>query len=454
MKHVSRLTTPVVLLLFLQSALMWAAFFVLSSSTGWPASLDLPAAEKLTLFTDHETALRTGYMLYAGSALLLVPLAVLLRAALVGKGVLGDLAVAFGVAAGLVKVATLTRWLFLAPAMAAAGPEPAVRTAAVMAFDAADAIGSGLGEAVGIGVLSAAWTACVAAALLRAGSRLSRPLGYAGLGAAALLTLSIPAAFGVALGPVLTVSGIAWQAWLLGLAGWIVRTKWVRRTQDSRPATGLPRPVQVACLGAVLVLTIPATTSEAQAQPTARTTFAEVGIGFAKSEFYGRLEEGDEMRDAQGFSPNVGGTLSFAFYQRAGWASPRLYLGGRFKVQVATPTSGDGPEEYFFNHYYGGVSARYYPFQRERAGLYAQLDLTYGQFTEKLRNTTADRADHQFAVGPGVLGAIGYAIPVGGARRLGLQFYVQRNTGQGDVDGEGEVTFGYGALGAEVVLGF
>ena len=83
-----------------------------------------------------------------------------------------------------------------------------------------------------------------------------------------------------------------------------------------------------------------------------------------------------------------------------------------------------------------------------------QLDLTYGQFTAKLRDESENRADHQFAVGPGVLGAVGYALPVGGERRVNLSFYVQRNTGNGDVDGEGEASFDYGSLGAEIVLGF
>ncbi len=208
----------------------------------------------------------------------------------------------------------------------------------------------------------------------------------------------------------------------------------------------------VNVVGVLVFLAAPA----AQAQHTApeRSTFAEVGIGLGKSEFYGRLEEGDEARDAAGFSPNLGGTLSLAFYQRADWLSEHVYLGGRFKVHIAMPTSGDGPEEYFFNHYYGGASVRAYPFSDRRTGPYAQADLTYGQFTEKLRDPTANRADHQFAVGPGVLGAIGYALWAGGERRLNVQFYVQRNIGTGDVDGEGEVGFDYGALGAEVTIGF
>ena len=197
-------------------------------------------------------------------------------------------------------------------------------------------------------------------------------------------------------------------------------------------------------------------TGEATSQTDAgRSTVAEVGTGFGKSDFYGRLETAEQIRDEAGFGPNLGGTLSLAVYQRAGWASDRLWLGGRFKVHVSMPsTTSESAEEYFFNHYYGGPSARYYVASDRRTGPFAQVDFTYGQFTAKLRDASVDRADHQFAVGPGVLGAVGYALPVGGERRLNVSLYVQRNTGSGDVDGEGEASFDYGSLGAEIVLGF
>ena len=445
-----------VALLVTQSALMWAAFFVLSAAVGWPASLDLPPAEKLALFAAHERASLVGYALYACSAGLLIPAAVVLRRALVLDGVVGDLAVTFGVGAGLVKVVALSRWLFAAPVLAdLSSADPT----AVAAFAALDAVGGGVGEALGVGVLSAAWTAALAVGLDRSGAR---GIAIAGFVSAALLLLSVPAAFGLDLGPVLTASGVAWQLWLATLA--------VRLWRNASPAAALSEleaapvtPVEdwrsgsALAGGALLVALLAAPPAVAQTSPDpalGRSTVAEVGVGLGKSEFYGRLEDAEEARDALGFSPNLGGTLSLAFYQRAGWASDRLWLGGRFKVHIATPTSGDGPEEYFFNHYYGGASARVYPLSARRAGPFVQADLTYGQFTEKLRDPSADRADHQFAVGPGVLGAVGYAVPVGGERRLNVQFYLQRNVGNGDVDGEGEVGFDYGALGAEVTLGF
>ena len=452
-------------LLAVQFVLMWAAFFVLSSAVGWPASLDLPAAEKLALFAAHERASLVGYALYAGSALLLVPTAVLLRRALWGGArsgaasgsVLGDLSAALGVSAGLVKAAALSRWLLLAPVLAAAtvGASADAQATVAAVFGAFDALGGGVGEVLGVGLLSGAWTAALAAGLWAVGARM---LAVAGLASAALLLLSVPAGFGLDLGPVLTVSGVAWQLWLAALAVWLVRAQRTGPVASGHAAPdGAPRRAprglrRTVLAGAALaaVLAAPA----ALAQAPVRGTVAEVGVGLGKSEFYGRLEAGDEARDALGFSPNLGGTLSLAVYQRAGWASDRLWLGGRFKVQVAAPTSGDGPEEYFFNHYYGGASARYYALSDRRAGPFVQADLTYGQFTEKLRDPSTDRAEHQFAVGPGVLGAVGYALPVGGERRVNVSLYVQRNVGNGDVDGEGEVGFDYGALGAEVVLGF
>ncbi len=184
-----------------------------------------------------------------------------------------------------------------------------------------------------------------------------------------------------------------------------------------------------------------------------RSTVGEVGIGFGQNLFYGRLGDAQDARSDRGFGASSGGTLSFAFYQRVG-ALPQLSLGGRFKVHIAMPSSGDGPEEYFFNHYSGGISARAFPLSVRRTGPFVQADLIYGQFTAKLRDETQDRADHQFAVGAGVLGGVGYALPLTGERRVNVLLYVQRNSNTGDVDGEGSTTFGYGSFGAEIAIGF
>ena len=207
-------------LLLAQFVLMWAAFFVLSAAVGWPASLDLPAAEKLALFAAHERASLLGYALYAGSAALLVPIAVVLRRALWGgaggrptrAAVFGDLSAALGVSAGLVKVVALSRWLLLAPVLAAAtvGASPDAQATTDAVFGALDALGGGVGEVLGVGLLSGAWTAALAGGLWAA--RGGRALAVAGLASAALLLLSVPAGFGLDLGPVLTVSGIALAA--------------------------------------------------------------------------------------------------------------------------------------------------------------------------------------------------------------------------------------------------
>ena len=437
-----------------QFVLMWSAFFVLSAALDWPASLDLPAAEKLALFGAHVPAGLLGYGLYAASALLLIPAAVALRRTLLPASLLGDLSAVLGASAGVVKAVALSRWLLLAPALAAglAGGTPAARATTVAVFDAVDTLGGGVGEVVGIGILSAGWTVALAAGLWRSERLGGRALGAAGLVSAALLALSVPAGFGLDLGPVLTVGGIGWQLWLAALAVWLVRGRAEAPAVDPRAARPTRRAGALVAAALVGVLSVPAAT--AQTAP-GRSTVAEVGTGFGKSDFYGRLEDAEIARDDAGFGPNLGGTLSLAVYQRAGWATDRLWLGGRFKVHISLPsTTSQSTEEYFFNHYYGGPSARYYLLSEQRTGPFVQADLTYGQFTAKLRDESIDRADHQFAVGPGVLGAVGYAVPVGGERRANVSFYVQRNTGSGDVPGEGSASFGYGSLGAEIVLGF
>ncbi|MGB3544869.1 MAG: hypothetical protein WBA11_18265, partial [Rubrivirga sp.] len=106
-------------LLAAQFALMWAAFFVLSAALDWPTSLGLPAALKLELFAAHQPAALVGYGLYTASALLLIPAAVVLRRTLLPGSALGDLSVVLGASAGIVKTVALSRWLLVAPALAA-----------------------------------------------------------------------------------------------------------------------------------------------------------------------------------------------------------------------------------------------------------------------------------------------------------------------------------------------
>lgn len=216
------------LLLLAQFAAMWGAFLILQPAIDWPASLDEPASVLLPLILDQAGPVFAGYASYVLHALLLIPLAVLLRHSLRMGPALGGVAVALGVLAGLAKALGIARWLVLMPGLAAAfvdpaTPEPA-RAAVAVVFDAFNAYAGGVGEILGVGLLAGLWTGLLSVGLLRLGGG-ARVLGLLGFGAAALLLATLPSVVGVGSPLLLTLSGIAWQLWTAALAVWHLRAR-------------------------------------------------------------------------------------------------------------------------------------------------------------------------------------------------------------------------------------
>ncbi len=211
------------LLLLAQFAAMWAAFFILMPAIDWPASLDEPASVLLPLILDRAGAVFAGYASYLLHALLLIPLAVLLRHTLRMGPVPGGTAVALGVLAGFAKALGITRWLFLTPGLAAAYVDPAAteasRAAAAVVFDGFNAYAGGVGEILGVGLFAGLWTVLLSAALLRLGGG-ARVLGVLGFVAAGLLFSTLPSIVGIESPLLLTLSGVAWQLWAAAVAAW------------------------------------------------------------------------------------------------------------------------------------------------------------------------------------------------------------------------------------------
>ncbi|MFN8721937.1 MAG: DUF4386 family protein [Rhodospirillales bacterium] len=198
------------LLLLLQFVLMGTAFGVLATSIDWPQSLGDPASVALPRLLANSGAVALGYGAYLLSALAMIPLAVMLRDTLEMTGTLGRLAVAFGTIAGLAKALGIIRWHVLMPGLAAqyeAG-DAATRAAVSVVYEAFNAYAGGIGEVLGVALFSALWTVTLAVALHRAGAR---RLAWVAAASAVLLLVTIADRFGVDMGPVLTVSGIAWQ---------------------------------------------------------------------------------------------------------------------------------------------------------------------------------------------------------------------------------------------------
>lgn len=211
-----------------QFVLMFGAFGVLAPSIDWPQSLDLPPQQALPLITQQAPAVALGYSLYFLSALLLVPLAVLVRRALAerfGSSALLTATVALGVAAGVLKLLGIVRWLVAMPALAAtyASGDDATRAAVSVMYETLNNYAGGVGEVLGVQIFSGLWTLLVSAALWRLPR--GRALAVFGGVSGALLLAGLTSVFGTDLGPLLTVSGILWQFWLLALGITFLRAR-------------------------------------------------------------------------------------------------------------------------------------------------------------------------------------------------------------------------------------
>jgi hypothetical protein len=216
-------------MLIAQFVLMFAALFILGGAINWPASLDEPAAVNLPLIVEQAGAVALGYSSYFVSALLLAPIALLLtylgRAGRAQATLL--VAAGLGVLASFAKLLGISRWLVMMPLLGQAYVDPsaseAARTAIGVTYDAFNNYAGGVGEIVGVSLLSGLWTLLVSSVLLREGSLAPRWMGWLGLISGVLLLVGVAGAFGVDLGPILIIQGLAWQLWLLILGILLLR---------------------------------------------------------------------------------------------------------------------------------------------------------------------------------------------------------------------------------------
>lgn len=216
------LRTWIIAVTLLQFALMILAAVVLGSSINWPASLDSAPDQILPLIHRQAGNVALGYGAYFLSAFLLTPLAVLVAAQWHAKTAhaLLWLGIVLGVSASLFKLLGIVRWLVLMPGIANAYVSsyatPATQIVTGQVYQAINAYAGGIGEMLGVQIFAGLWTVVVALLAARVG--LPRWVSVMGQLAAVLLFAGLLERFGFDLGPVLTVSNVFWQVWLVALA--------------------------------------------------------------------------------------------------------------------------------------------------------------------------------------------------------------------------------------------
>ena len=219
--------------LIAQFICMWTAFFILSSAINWPASLDDPASVALPRLIEQANPVMIGYCFYLMVGLLLVPATAMLNARMGISSTMASITMALAIMSAVAKSIGITRWLFAMPDLAHAYMTPgAFQPSIVQLYETLNAYAGGIGEILGVGLFSGVWTLIIAYALIKIGSKGAKLLGVFTFVTGLALFAAIPSGFGVDLGAILTISGIAWQFALFGIALWALTSpKSLRESQ-------------------------------------------------------------------------------------------------------------------------------------------------------------------------------------------------------------------------------
>ena len=220
-------------------------FTLLQMLFEYPSLLRQPTADVLAKFAAGGSTLIAVWYALTLSAVLFIPVVVLMHQVLAEHAAATTLRVAtvFGVAAGFAQTLGFLRWPFLVPHLAQAYLDPgngeAQRAAAAMVFDAFHRYaGMAVGEHLGY-LSTSVWAFLLALLMLRA-PLFGRWLGLSGM----LMALGVatgllePAGWELA-GTINALSYLAWALWLI-----VVGVVLLVRRGERAP---IVRPVVIAC---------------------------------------------------------------------------------------------------------------------------------------------------------------------------------------------------------------
>jgi hypothetical protein len=231
-------------------------FTLLSVTFEYPDILRQPAGYVLERFDAGGAGLVATWYGFMLTAVLFVPLVVLVHRVLAGDEreagapfYLG-LATAFGVVAGVVQFLGLVRWPFLVPYLADSYTDPAYseanRQSVAVVFEAFNRYaGVAVGEHLGY-LFTGLWTALVALAMFGSALPFRRWLSLLGMVSAAgvLVGTLEPAGFEAAAN-IVVVGYILWSIWLALTGIFLLRTRSNRhRAPQANPAGNPTTPIE------------------------------------------------------------------------------------------------------------------------------------------------------------------------------------------------------------------
>lgn len=228
-------------LLIIVPVVFTICFTILQVQFEYPDILRQPTAEVLAKFQSGGAGLVATWYTLTITAVLMIPLVLLLHAALAekdGASTILRVASVFGVIAGLTQTLGFLRWPFLVPYLAQVyldpGASEARRAAAELVFEGFHRYaGMAVGEHLGY-LSTSIWTFLIALLLLRS-QIIGRGLGVVGMTLAIGIAAGLLEPAGLELaGTVNALSYLAWALWLV-LIGIVLLTR--RISQQNLPAS-------------------------------------------------------------------------------------------------------------------------------------------------------------------------------------------------------------------------
>lgn len=219
--------------LALASLLAIAGFTALGSVFAYPQILHEPTADILSLFREHQTAVTSWFGVLIVGAALMAPAGIWLGR--LAGGTEGRTIAVAGVAAAVVQVVGLQRWLTLVPALAQDALDPGLRPYAEQRFAFWHTIlGTGVGETAGY-TFTALFTVLAVLTLRR--WLLPGWLAVSGLVAAGLIATGVLVPLVSAASLTNFAGYILWCGWLLIVAVMLFRFEAAAAIRADRPTT-------------------------------------------------------------------------------------------------------------------------------------------------------------------------------------------------------------------------
>lgn len=215
-----------------------AGFTALGSIFDYPKILKQPTNEILAAYRAHQGAVTGWFLVLVISAALLAPVGILLGRLAGGR--LGRWIAGVGIAAAVVQVIGLSRWVLFVPGISDDATDPSKSADARHTFQLLHTwLGKVVGETIGY-ALTATFTILVVVAITRAiAPRWIALLGYASAG---LIATGVLIPLGVGGASVTNFVGyVAWCLWLIAMAVCLWRAPRRGDAKLSRSGSGTDR---------------------------------------------------------------------------------------------------------------------------------------------------------------------------------------------------------------------